>query len=510
MQLLYNENSRFQDHPQIISSLLSATDEASAVQHLPSSRFRGFGTLNYFQNQKFFEESFKIEEMPIVIADFMKRGGGARDAYISQHAYNRRSRRIESLNTLNLCSVDLDTYASTSNAGELSETALINIILEKCRRYGIAEPSYIVHSGRGLQVKWIFSDPLSGYALTRWQTVQRYLVDNIFFDLGADIKATLPTQIMRMVGSTNTKSGDRKIVRVIWVNNTAGTISKVSFDKFADSVLDYTREEVRIFKEAMRQRDERRNENLENRLKAAAHGFKSRAERESHYKALLSHVKLDMSPTALASIDDMVGGEIWERRRHLMSELVEIRGGTIMQGQGRHDFAWIVANALGWCNRNNLEALKLDTIAWCQSRIPSYSENDILEAASAVLRRAAKSTGLDSKLYEMKETTFSEKLGITDAEWSVLRSKKTSRSGKEVNVGAMGLEKMVGLSFDQWLEETNLRQTKAAKFVNSKKRDSKRDLKKRAKRMLSNGRSVSYIAEQLDVSERTVRNYISN
>lgn len=504
MRILYNETNNLQYSPQIDFSLLSAGDECSAVQHLPSDVFRGYGTLNYFQQNVFHEKHFKIEDMHKVIHDFMQKGGSARDAYISQHSYNKRARRIDNLRTLNLCSVDLDIY--NCNATELTESALINAVIEKCVRSSISAPSYMVHSGRGLQVKWIFSQVLPSKALTRWQAVQRYLAEEIFFDFGADIKATLATQILRLIGTTNTKSG--KIVRVIWQNQSCGEVATVDFDAFASSVRPFSREEVRAFKARMKQYDLWSQQKAENRAKAAAYGFKTRAERSEHYKALSSAINLDLSPAALASIDDINAGEIWTRRKDLMSSVIDARGGDVKKGDGRHEFAWIAANALGWSNRNNASMLALDTIAWCQNRLSGYTESDIIQAASAVLKRAAKSSAISSSLYRMSEQTFKEKLGISDAEISSIQNERKTHADKEINAGAMGFKKMIGLTFEEYFDETRVRQKAAGKRTASILRENERRMRDRAKKMQRNGRSASYIASRLDVSLKTVKLYL--
>lgn len=87
-----------------------------------------------------------------------------------------------------------------------------------CDEIGLPPPSLIVSSGRGLQCKWLLTSALpGGGALARWRAVQ----DEIFTalkPLGADGRARSPSQILRVPGTVNSKTGG--VVRVLHRNTT--------------------------------------------------------------------------------------------------------------------------------------------------------------------------------------------------------------------------------------------------------------------------------------------------
>ena len=103
----------------------------------------------------------------------------------------------------------------------------------------------MIHSGRGLYLKWLLKSPLPQAALPRWNAVQRELVSRLV-DFGSDPNARDASRVLRLVATCNTKQPDPELrkVRVLWVEEADGAPLLYDFDRLADTVLPFTREEA--------------------------------------------------------------------------------------------------------------------------------------------------------------------------------------------------------------------------------------------------------------------------
>ena len=91
---------------------------------------------------------------------------------------------------------------------------------------GIPPASLVVHSGRGVYLKWLLKSPLPQAALPRWNAVQPEIVSRGLADLGADPKARDASRVLRLVATCNTKQSDPELrrVRVVWVEEADGAV----------------------------------------------------------------------------------------------------------------------------------------------------------------------------------------------------------------------------------------------------------------------------------------------
>src|SRR5512135_2725321 len=192
------------------------------------------------------QRSYPLRVMPQIIENLDQN----RDTWISQAEFIRQSRRVVYLLRLNLCFVDLDCYKTAWRV--YTPDAMANLLLGFCRNEDIPEPSLILFSGRGLQVKWLFKRPLPRAALPRWNAVQRHLVDRLQH-FGADPAARDASRLLRLVDTVNTRSGER--VRVLWINESQGQVCHYRFDHLAEWVLPVDRDVIRQDRTA---REERR------------------------------------------------------------------------------------------------------------------------------------------------------------------------------------------------------------------------------------------------------------
>jgi hypothetical protein len=188
------------------------------------------------------QHSYRLSDMPQVIEALDPN----RDTWISQAEFFRPNRRVVYLLRLNLCFVDLDTYKTPWKV--YKPDVMASVIRGFCQDEDIPEPSLILYSGRGLQVKWLFEKPLPRAALPRWNAIQKQLVASLE-RFGADPGARDASRLLRLVDTINTRSGER--VRVLWVNDREGEVSHYGFDYLAESILPIDRDTLR------KQRDER-------------------------------------------------------------------------------------------------------------------------------------------------------------------------------------------------------------------------------------------------------------
>lgn len=497
-------------------ALAEALADANAVHHTASGEWRGYATLNYRADPQapLQQHAFPVTKMaPILLAALHDKREN-HDIYIAQHSYERYERSTSALLWLNLGQIDLDIYNGAW--ADFDKDIICKQVLKRLDEWGIPHPTYIIDSGRGLQIKWIWNSPLSPKALPRWLVAHRFLVEEILATFDADIKAILPTQLMRAVGSFNQKNGAP--VHFRWINGgDILNLTLVSFDEWATAILPFTREEVQAWRAATAQYrvwDAENNANTQ-RLLADTPGARRSQQRQDAWKQIAEATKLDISPVTLATVDDLVAGEIWQGRMDFIKRLIALRNpetGVVSEGQ-RNPFIWIAANGLGWVNREQQKPLLSDLFAWARSYAPSMTEAEVKQSASAVLKRFSQQQGLGSGLYRMDKFKFRELLKITDEERETIRlsrSKSSYAQAEQCNVGVMQFEKMRGLSYDEYKAETRQRRQKSAERTNDIKRKSGQPLREKAFEMHAQGSTQEEIAQAVGKSQQTISRWLKN
>lgn len=171
-----------------------------------------------------------------------------RDAWLSQAEFWRPNRRAVNLARIRVAFVDLDYHKIDFYARE-SPSTMLSRVLERCDDASIPVPSLVIDSGQGLQLKWVFAEPLPAEALPRWRAMERYLID-VFSDLGGDPACSDPSRVLRIVGTRNSRAN--RSVSVVWSSG-----SEPTFDELCDSVLPISREECREAKQRRKKRENR-------------------------------------------------------------------------------------------------------------------------------------------------------------------------------------------------------------------------------------------------------------
>ena len=327
------------------------------------------------------QPSYRVDLLPQVLAAL----DPDIDSYMSQATFFRPNRRLVNLWHLPLCFVDLDTYSTAY--GKLHEGPLSLAVRQRLTDEGIPPASLVVHSGRGLYLKWLLKSPLPQAALPRWNAVQRELVSRLA-DLGADPKARDASRVLRLVATCNTKQPDPELrkVRVLWVEEADGAPLLHDFERLAEAVLPFTRKEA-----AAIEADKPSGRVIQ---------FKQGGEAEQQV--------LRFSYETLH----------WDRVTD-MRKLRELRG-PIAEG-GREMFVFLMLNELAKSGQVNPHNFQYETVALARECESFVKDSDWSRSTFSTLYRRVKEHmagqyGRGQGLYRYKNATLIEQLEITPDE----------------------------------------------------------------------------------------------
>jgi len=217
--------------------------EPTAYHNQPAPGY--FSIHNVIDRKRFPSDFYELPFMPKVISLIDPNY----DTYISQGEFWKRSRRVVNLARIGLSFVDLDTYNIPALKHDPIE-AIIFKILGYCDSEGIPKPSLILYSGRGYQLKWLFTAAIPRTALPRWNLLQKTFIDKLI-DLGADPVARDAARILRLDQTLNTKSGNR--VELVYVAGSDNDLLRYDFDFLCDSLFPLTRVELQEKREARKE-----------------------------------------------------------------------------------------------------------------------------------------------------------------------------------------------------------------------------------------------------------------
>lgn len=190
------------------------------------------------------QTTHKLEHLPQALSRLDWVG----DIWVGQNEFFRPNRKLVYAARMPVNFLDLDTYNVPSLAA-LGPEAQCSAFLAECVDAGVPEPSLVVYSGRGLQVKWVLEDPAPSRAIPRWRSVQRDLL-NRFRRFGADARALDVSRVLRLEGSTNSRSGDSaRVLHRASVPTMGGSLRRDglvvhAFDTLAETLLPFSRQEL--------------------------------------------------------------------------------------------------------------------------------------------------------------------------------------------------------------------------------------------------------------------------
>jgi hypothetical protein len=435
--------------------------------------------------EKFFSNNF-LEEAIVKTLEHEVHTGMSSDCWISQHTYKKRRRVSENLRSFGSGFVDLDYYKNPK-LNHLDETEVIKLVLKAIDFHQIPLPSYIVSSGRGLQVKWIFTNQIPRHAYTKFAATLKCLIKEFLSEFEADIAAMMPTQLLRLVGTKNQAGG---MVHIAWKNESNGNLEIYDFNNWCKSILPYTIEEFRNFKSGINLYKKWDKENERNRRKANELGHQV-----GMYKK---------NPVQNQEVNSI---EIWQRRLTLIEGCISARGWYqkgIPDGHKRYKILFMAANALAWINDCHVGNSRSSAMTWSRRFIKTYSDNKSKKIIGMFDLRI-----LNKNLYQYSEANFRKSLVDLFGENSLEKiTSDAQRAPKSINVGAMGFAGMSNLSLGQYVCEKKHRQSEAAKRTNqikSKLTESDKDL---AIRLRREGRSVCGIALELNRTKGTISKWV--
>ena len=230
-----------------ISELPVIEPHAEPFWYLNDSDDGFFFVMTKSENSDVVTEAYPVHRLEEVLSFHQNSNS---DVWISQATFYRTRRTVENVRSVGLSFVDIDCD-ELPWAKDLTPVERANFILQVCDESRIPRPSVIVHSGRGLHLKWLYTKAIPHPALSRWSAVEKHLVEK-FRAFGADPKATDAARFLRLVATRNTKAAKEKNrCEVVYVNVEStldGSICRYEFDKFADMILPFTRQQIREFR----------------------------------------------------------------------------------------------------------------------------------------------------------------------------------------------------------------------------------------------------------------------
>jgi hypothetical protein len=287
-------------------------------------------------------------------------------------------------NITSICAnwIDLDYYGVQGLRG-MSKGDVLDVVLRICGERRWPAPSYVLSSGRGLLVVWLY-EPAPNEVLPRWRTVQRTL-NRAFKELGHDASGLSPGHVYRFVGSYNPSARNRAFM--LWPFYVAD-IHRGSFDELARAVVPHTRRAAKALAK----------EKLERAAKRAAETVeKARARREMQ-PAPATVPAADAAPgnepamAKRARVGGIVTGtSYWGAIRTDLEKLFAHRhpGGVMTEGDGRSTVALCFTYVEAWLR----PASELEDYVRDNATRWGFSEAEALSCTSGVraeARRAAK------------------------------------------------------------------------------------------------------------------------
>ena len=326
----------------------------------------GYFSLLQKQDSGMVQRSYRIAFLPDVLRSVDRH----RDTYLTPNQFYKKNRRLVSLLQLNAGFVDLDTYR-TEPYGDVSPESAAQSLLDTCDREGWPEPSIIVFSGRGLQIKWLLDPPVPAMGVPRWNATEVFLSKQ-FRPFGADPCCLSASSALRLERTVNTKSGE--VVRVLYPAP-GQEPQTYDFNDLAGRVLPYTREEWHQRKKVAKEKGKRR----------------------------------EPTPFTIQSLN-------YSRLLDLR-KLATLRGWTDGNPDGQRDLPlFFAATFLSWLVEPGLPLwLEIAELAreWC----PTWPERKVREHVCTVLRMAE-----HGKHYRLRNQTLIDRLEITPMEETNLKT----------------------------------------------------------------------------------------
>lgn len=425
---------------------------------------------NKAKNKKYKQKIYEVEQLSFVLKNLYYDW----DNYISQGIFYRPNRRIVNLWSIGLSYVDLDTY-KIKELQNIPTHVILDLIFAYCELMNIPEPSLVIYSGNGIYLKWLFKKAVPKQALPRWNAVQKKLVE-LFKDFGADPQARDASRVLRIPGTTNTKTG-LKVEIVIEKPDI-----RYDFEEFSRQILPLKRPKKVI-----------KNAKLvlspSTAKKLSANTCKSRA-RQSR--------KFSFTPA-----------QLWWDRLQDIRAYVQLRWkGKVPEGY-RDIVLFLSYIALGWIDPINTLVYGLEFEQLIKEYGITMPRKEIFAYMSTAKKRLAqmvkdKKEGKDfdptQHLYIYKTETIIEMLDIKpeyQQHLKTLISSDEHKRRKRERMNERNREKGIR-PLEKYLDE-----------YNAKRKENKEMLRAEVKLLRAKGLSLRQIAKELGISHEYVRKLLS-
>lgn len=404
------------------------------------------------------QTSHRLETLP----DVLQQIDPTQDTWISQGEFFKPNRQLVNLKRLPVVFVDLDTY-HVAELIDLPVESLLYRLLRHCEDVGLPEPSLVVYSGRGLQVKWLLDTPVPSRALPRWKAVQTELCRRLL-PLGADRNALDASRVLRVVKTVNSKS--ENIVRVIhWARTPTNGANQLDnglvvygFEVLASQVLPLMRDD--LLQEQL-QREKEKEEWLS-----------KKSEREARL-ALWTVVQGGRSPSSVSNpnLRQFVRSQLaWDRIADLR-RLAELRGWAQGAPAGKRDLLLFLC-ACFLADARLVQDIESELVALTEEFAPTWTLASIRSCASTVYLRAQASANGEtvefndrqvSPRYRWRNATLIERLDITPQEEREMKTLVSAAEKRRRSVErSANARRTAGCQpRDEWLESVEQRRATA-------------------------------------------------
>ena len=393
--------------------------------YLDSNRWGSFSVLLRKRgSSRARQSSYRMYQLPEILK--LVTVDDTHDYWITQAIFRMFNRRKVNLASIGTAFVDLDFYRFPHLVGQDPER-ILDLVLERCEYVNIPEPSIVIDSGKGLQIKW-FHEALPKKALPRWEAMQRRLV-TLFEDLGGDHHSRDVSRVLRVVHTFNQKTMNR--VEVLWVNNQFEVDEPVKyvFNELIDKVI---------------------------------------PEPKIRENAVLRGTVKPLKPHKTLFTTDSLN---WTRLCDLQ-RLIEIRGSDVGEGL-REPMAFYLCNFYGLRYHKDLATRPVDDWAefrqLCQQAAPHWSAQKIREKTSNIYQltrdmakgKTVEFNGLEyPPLYTPKNDTLINIFKITNEELKHLDTiiSSTEKQRRHTERERQRRQKQGAMSREQYEKESLSRQ----------------------------------------------------
>lgn len=420
------------------------------------------------------------------------------------------SRTLSSVMLLNACWVDIDLAHPPEKWAELyrppsgDPASLAALLVRQIIDAGLPAPTYVVATGGGLAVKWLFTEPLPVVARARWQSTQTHLLDRIeqiVISPGVrwpvDRSASDAARVLRLVGTVNPKWQ-----APCWMAWDGGP--EYEFNSLVDAVLPYTRAEL----------EERRALAIQgkewdaNRARAAADGLRAAK------RSVTTAAARPDAGMVEAMMDDEAARGLWVTRFEFARAVLAARGPI---GKGvRNKYFWPLASALAWSCGGVETRLKRDLVLLYQDLFqgPGRTIDESMSSASTVVRRLYEPVGWGKGNYRFTAARWLRAFDITGEELMEhghLLGQGGAGAPTPRKAGAMGMPPMKGLDYEDWFAETRRRQALGGAYAAARRSTTHSpEVRQRAIQMVATGMTTRQIAGELGISQRTAVRWTSS